>query len=76
MDFKELLSVPAIDGETMLRLLPLIIWSTVWKGIGMWQASKKRHLKWFIAILVLNTAGILPIVYTQFFAKKVGKNKK
>jgi|AP59_1055472.scaffolds.fasta_scaffold383868_2 methionyl-tRNA synthetase len=76
MDFNSLFSTPAIDGDTLLRLLPLIIWSMVWKGIGMWQAAKKRHLKWFIAILVLNTAGILPIVYTQFFAKKVGKKKK
>jgi len=27
-------------------------------------------LRWFVAIFILNTAGILPIVYLTFYQKK------
>lgn len=51
-------------------LIPLIIWEAVWKGIALWKAGRNNQLKWFIAILVLNTVGILPIIYLKFFQKK------
>ncbi len=50
-------------------LLPFVVWDIVWKGIGMWKAAKNNHLGWFAAILVLNTLGILPIIYIVFFSK-------
>ena len=48
-------------------LIVLTIWSLIWKGIGMWKAAKNDHLPWFVAMLILNTAGILPIIYIVFF---------
>ena len=51
-------------------LIVVMIWETIWKGIGMWKAAKNDHLAWFVAILIVNTAGILPIIYTIFFSKK------
>ena len=48
----------------------LIIWTTVWKGIGMWKAGRNNQLIWFVVILIFNTAGILPIVYLAWFQKK------
>jgi len=48
-------------------LLPLFIfcalWDTVWKLIGMWKAGRNNDLVWFICIAVINTLGILPIIY-------------
>lgn len=55
----------------ILLLIPLIIWEAIWKGIGMWKSARNNQLRWFIAILVLNTLGILPIVYIYFFQKKM-----
>ncbi len=46
------------------------IWDAVWKGIGMWKSARNNHLPWFIAIMLLNTLGILPIIYIYFFSKK------
>jgi hypothetical protein len=51
-------------------LIPLVIWDLIWKGIALWKSGRNNQLKWFIAILVLNTVGILPIIYLRFFQKK------
>ncbi len=53
--------------DTLAWLLPLIlilgIWEMVWKIIAMWRSARNNHLAWFICIAIINTAGILPIVY-------------
>jgi len=48
----------------------LLIWSIAWKGVALWNASKNDQKKWFIAILVINTIGILEIIYLFYFCKK------
>ena len=54
----------------------LAIWSVVWKGLALWKSSKKNQKYWFIALLVLNTLGLLEISYIYFFSKRKGKGKK
>ena len=53
--------------EALVWLIPiiiiLIIWETVWKLIALWKAGRNNHLAWFICIALVNTIGILPIVY-------------
>lgn len=56
-----------------ILLIPLIIWSVIWKGIALWKCGRNNQLVWFIVMLVLNTAGILPIIYILFFQKKKKK---
>lgn len=56
-------------GLTILFFL-LIIWSMIWKGIALWKAGRNNQLVWFIALLILNTAGILEIIYLLAFQKK------
>ena len=51
-------------------LLPLIIWEVIWKGVALWKCGRNNQLIWFIFILILNTAGLLPILYLLFFQKK------
>ena len=61
--------------NTLLSLLILIVtWDIVWKGIGLWKSAKHNQLSWFLAILIINTAGILPIIYIIFF--QADKKKK
>ncbi len=55
-------------------LIPLIVWSIIWKGIGLWKAARNEHKGWFIAILVFNTLGLLPIIYI-FFVSNAQKQK-
>ncbi len=47
----------------------LIIWSLAWKGVALWKAAKLNHLKWFIVLLVIQTFGVLEILYIFVFSK-------
>ena len=53
--------------EAFEWLIPLFIvltvWDTVWKLIAMWKAGRNNHLVWFICIALINTIGVLPIIY-------------
>ncbi len=51
-------------------LLLLSIWSIFWRGIALWRSAKENQRNWFIVLLIVNTAGILEIVYLFGFAKK------
>ena len=53
----------------MALMAVIIVWETVWKGIALWKSAKKNHLVWFVAILLFNTVGILPILYVYIFSK-------
>lgn len=44
-------------------LVILVVWEWAWKGIALWKAGRNNQPGWFIALLLLNTVGILPIVY-------------
>lgn len=50
-------------------ILVLQLWTVPWKGIALWIATKREEKWWFIAILMLQTLGILEIVYIFFIAK-------
>ncbi len=52
-------------------ILILVLWELFWKGIALWKAARESQKYWFIAILILNTVGILPIFYIFLF--KEGK---
>ncbi|MBI2176368.1 hypothetical protein HYU40_03400 [Candidatus Woesearchaeota archaeon] len=54
---------PVLAAVTILAL-----WEIAWKGVGLWLAARNSHKWWFIAILIFNTLGILPIVYYLFFS--------
>lgn len=53
----------SISTSWMAVLIILAIWELIWKGQALWKASHNNQLGWFIALLVINTAGILPIAY-------------
>lgn len=51
-------------------LLIIVAWTMFWKGLALWRAVKCDQQYWFVAMLVLNTLGILEIVYLGWFAKE------
>jgi cytochrome c biogenesis factor len=61
-----------LQGHPFLGLFffPLMIWSLCWKGYALWTAAKKDSKPWFIALLVVNTMGILEILYIYIFSKE------
>lgn len=53
-----------------IAIYVLFIWSLFWKGIALWRSSQFKQKNWFVVMLVLNTIGILEIVYLFRFSKK------
>lgn len=48
---------------------PLAIWTLIWKGLALWRAARRGESAWFIVLMILNTAGILEIIYYFGIAK-------
>ncbi len=55
-----------IAGAVFLAVLAL-------KGYSLWTAAKRDEKWWFIILLVVNTVGILELIYLYFVAKKWDK---
>ncbi|MBI4120511.1 MAG: hypothetical protein HY454_03530 [Parcubacteria group bacterium] len=53
-----------------IALFAIIVWSLIWKGLALWRAGRNGDKKWFVALLVINTFGILEILYLYIFGKK------
>ncbi len=50
--------------NTQAELLAiLLVWELVWKGLALWKAGRRNEPVWFVVLLVINTAGVLPIIY-------------
>jgi uncharacterized membrane protein YiaA len=47
----------------LLFISAIVFWDLIWRGIGLWHAARHGQKGWFIALLLLNTVGILPIIY-------------
>ena len=51
-------------------VLVVVLWTIVLKGYSLWYAARGGQKKWFIALLVINTLGILEIIYLIWFRPK------
>ena len=60
----------------MTFLMIAILWEATWKIIAMWKAGRNNHLAWYICIALINTVGILPIVYILMHRKNPIKNEE
>jgi divalent metal cation (Fe/Co/Zn/Cd) transporter len=49
----------------------LIIWDAIWKLIACWYAARNDQMAWFIVCAVVNSLGVLPIIYLLWFQKEV-----
>ena len=47
----------------------LLLWALVIKGYALWTAARRGDKSWFIVLLIVNTVGILELVYLFAIAK-------
>lgn len=55
------------DAIFFVIIIVLALWDIVWKGFALWKAARNNQFRWFVALLIINSIGILPIVYIKFF---------
>ncbi len=63
---EHLLDFPFAAGWWVVLLLA---WTYLWKGMALWKAAQKSSKWWFIALLFINTFGILEILYLYVFSE-------
>jgi hypothetical protein len=51
----------------------LMIWSIIWKAFALWRAAHKEDKAWFVALMILNTAGLLELFYLFVFSTRTYK---
>jgi len=59
-------------------IIIVLLWTLPWKAAALWRSARRAQLGWFLAMTVINTLGILEILYIFFFSKndsKVGGEK-
>lgn len=61
--------IPFWLGALLPFALLFIVWSVLWKGLALWHAARRGQYWWFVILLVVNTLGILEIIYLFFVAK-------
>jgi methionyl-tRNA synthetase len=51
-------------------LIIAMIWSFCWKSVALWKSARNGSKPWFIVLLLVNTVGVLEILYIFVFGKK------
>jgi type IV secretory pathway TrbD component len=47
-----------------------VAWALLWKGIALWKAARLGQSWWFVALLLINTLGLLEILYLFVFSRR------
>ena len=58
------------EGATLNMLIVYLIIGLsilLFKALALWHSARHSQKWWFAAVLILNTLGILPLVYLFFF---------
>jgi hypothetical protein len=63
------------DPRFVLVIVLLVIWTLIWKGLALWKSARRDETVWFVVFLIVNTLGILEILYLYFFSNdKIGSD--
>ena len=65
--------MPQLTESSTWMLLLAIAWTLPWKGYALWKAARRNESGWFIALLIVNTLGLLEILYIFLFSKQPEK---
>ncbi len=50
-------------------ILALALWTIFWKGLALWHSGRRGQSWWFVIMLIVNTIGLLEIIYLFGVAK-------
>ena len=44
-------------------ILVILLWTLPWKGVALWKSARANQTWWFVALMIVNTLGLLEILY-------------
>ncbi len=56
--------------ENQWIFLVVALWCLPWKAWALWRAAQQKSMAWFIVLLLINTLGLLEIIYIFIFSKR------
>ncbi len=65
-DVQVLLDNPAL----LAAIAGVAILTYILKGFALWRAGRNNHGGWFVALLILNTLGVLEVIYLLTAGRK------
>ena len=65
----DILGISTQLGINPLLLAVILIWSIAWKLTALWKSARRGSLFWFIVLALVNTVGILEILYIFVFSE-------
>lgn len=74
-DFITALQTPGTNINAIL-VYAMLAWELAWKGLALWKAANRKETYWFAAILVINSVGLLPILYLFIFSDRKERGHK
>lgn len=57
-------------------LIPLVILDLILRGYALWKSARKDQNIWFVALLLINSVGVLPIIYLLINRDQTKSSKK
>ena len=66
----------SLTSTEVTALSILIVWEIFWKGLALWKAARRNDKVWYVILLIINSVGILEIVYIFVFSKREDKVNK
>jgi len=71
------IEITGVSGNTWFAIGLLALWELIWKGFALWRAGRRNQPVWFVCLLLINSLGILPIIYLQLTKGKAdGRSEK
>lgn len=67
--------ISAFYNDYMPLIAVLALWSVIWKGLALYRAGRVKDPVWFVVLLLVNTVGILEILYLFVFSKRASRQK-
>ena len=67
--FSTMMSQWGISSWMICIMAIIFVWSYTWKLLALWRSAREKSVVWFIALALINTVGILDILYIYVFSK-------
>ena len=62
------MAIDSISNSTLTVIAVVVIVELVIKSYALWRAARRNQRSWYIVLLVINTAGVLPLFYLMTHA--------
>ena len=61
--------IEGISDEQLALLVLVQIWDLIWKSLALWRAARNKDVFWFVLLILINSAGLLPAFYLFYISK-------